>query len=149
MPSPLPALLSDIEVQLPDAIALEHRWRTQVSIRVGGDYNPIPGVLGLRAGVAYESHGVTRGYEQLDFTPFRQASLHAGATWRVAHRVDLSVAYAHVFQPTVTVSPQQAAYRRTVGGDADPNDPAEATLVNAGRYRGKSDVLVLQVGAYF
>jgi hypothetical protein len=149
VPSPVPLLLRDIEVQLPDAIALEHRFRTQVSVRVGGDYNPIPGVLGIRAGVAYESHGVARGYEQLDFTPFRQASVHLGGTWRVAHRVDLSVAYAHVFQPTVVVSPQQAAYRRTVGGDADPSDPADATLVNAGRYRGRSDVLVLQAGAYF
>ncbi len=149
VPSPVPILLKDIEVQLPDAIALDHRWRTQVSLRVGGDYNPVPGVLGLRAGFAYETHGVTRGYEQLDFTPFRQASVHAGATVRIAHRVDLSLAYAHVFQPTVVVSPQDAAIRRTVGGDADPNDPAEATLANAGRYRGKSDVLVLQVGAYF
>lgn len=145
VPSPLPLILRDIEVELPDVIELEHRWRTQVAVQLGGDVNPIPGVLGLRAGLRFETRGVERGYEQLDFQPFRNVSAHLGATVRIAKRVDLSVAFAHVFTPDVTVSPEQARIRRIVSGDADAD---EATLANAGTFRANANVLVLEATAH-
>src|SRR5690606_21113178 len=52
-------------VDLPDTLSLAHKWKNQLIVRLGGDYNPIPGVLGLRAGFSYESDGVTDGFEQL------------------------------------------------------------------------------------
>lgn len=148
VPSPVPGIVPDIEVALPDRIDLAHRWRTQVAIQLGADVNPIPGVLGLRAGLRYETHGVRRGYEQLDFAPFRNVSTHVGATVRIAKRVDLSLAYAHVFLADVNVSPEQARIRRVVGGDADPNDPAEASIANAGRFRGSANAFMLEATAH-
>lgn len=146
--SPVPLLLADIEVQLPDAINLAHRWRTQVAISIGSDVSVIPGVLALRGGLRYETSGVTHGYEQLDFTPFRNVSAHLGATVRIAKRVDVSLALGHMFVPDVNVAPDEARIRRIVGGDADPNSPADASFANAGRYRTSATMLVLGAGVH-
>jgi hypothetical protein len=149
VPSPDPLLAGDTVVELPERFEVEHRWRTQVALRLGGDYNVLPGVLAVRGGVSYESHGVQRGYPQLDFQPFTRVGLHVGGTWRLAGRVDLSVAYAHLFQPDVNVSVQDAALRRGVGGDADPQNPEHAAIVNAGRFSSRYNVLVLEAAARF
>ncbi len=105
--------------------------------------------MSLRAGVSYDTSGVRHGYENLDFQPFEQAALHLGATVRIAHRLDLTAAYVHVFIPTVTVSAPDAAIRRVVGGDANPSNPAQATLVNAGTYTGQADVLAVSAAGHF
>ena len=148
VPSPVPLIIPDIVVDLPDEIVLEHRFRTQLAVQIGGDFNPIPGRLGLRAGLRFETHGVSHGYEQLDFQPCRNVSTHLGATVRIAKRVDLSLAFAHVFLADVTVSPEDARIRRIVSGDADPNDPNDASLANAGRFTGHANVLVLEATAH-
>ncbi len=145
VPSPIP-IVPEQQIALPDTISLAHRWKNQVALSLGGDYNPIPGVLGLRAGLRYETSGVQHGYEQIDFTSFRNVSMHLGATVRVASRVDLSLALAHVRYPDVTVGPDEARIRRIVSGDADPNDPAEATLANAGLYRNRMTALMVEAG---
>lgn len=144
VPSPLPAIIPDQNIALPDTIDLAHRWKNQLAISIGGDVNPIPGVLGLRAGIRYETSGVTHGYEQIDFTPFRNVSLHLGGTVRIAHRVDVSLALAHVRYPDVDVGPTEARFRRIVSGDANPNSPTDATLANAGLYRNRMTALMLE-----
>lgn len=144
VPSPLPAILPDQQIALPDEIRLDHRWQNQVALSAGGDVNPIPGVLGIRGGIRYETSGVRHGYQQVDFTPFRNVSFHLGSTVRVASRLDLSLAFAHVIYPDVTVGPTEARVRRIVSGDSDPNDPAEATLANAGIYRNRLTSLMLE-----
>jgi long-subunit fatty acid transport protein len=149
VPSPLPFIVPDTEVELPEEIDLDQRWRTQVALRLGGDYTVIPGELAVRGGLSYLSNGVQGGYQQLNFQPFRQVGVHLGGTYRIAGFLDLSVAYAHIFQPDVRVSPQDANLRRTVGGDADPDDPEDAALVNAGLYTGRHHVLIVEAGARF
>ncbi|MFW6067050.1 MAG: OmpP1/FadL family transporter [Myxococcota bacterium] len=141
-------------VELPDEIALEHRWKTQVGFRLGGDYTVVPGVFGVRAGLSFQSHGVKRGYEQLDFTPFRRTGIHLGATVRIAHRVDASLAYAHIFQRTVENEPADARYRRaaTVTDEEDPDaEPTDedAAIVNAGTITGHTHLLMLELAAHF
>ncbi|MBC7171295.1 MAG: hypothetical protein H5U40_02650 [Polyangiaceae bacterium] len=146
-PPEIPLLEVDpIRVNLPEQIALQKQWRSQVHVRLGSDVSVIPGVLALRAGVSYESRGVKSGYENLDFQPLTQVGLHMGGTVRLWNRLDLSVAYAHIFQPAVTVGIDEAQYRRTVAGDPDPGDD---TIVNAGRFTGRSDILIVQAGASF
>jgi long-subunit fatty acid transport protein len=145
---PVP-IVGDTEVPLPEEINLDQRWRTQVALRLGGDYAIIPGTFAVRGGLSYVSNGVQGGYQQLNFQPFRQVGLHMGGTYRVAGFLDLSVAYAHIFQPDVNVSPQQANLRRTVGGDADPENPQDAEIVNAGRFTGRHHVLIVEAGARF
>lgn len=143
VPSPVP-IVPEQHIALPDRIDLEHRWKNQLAISVGGDVNPIPGVLGLRAGIRYETSGVRHGYEQVDFTPMRNVSLHLGGTVRIASRVDVSLAIAHVRYPDVTVAPEDARIRRIVSGDADPNDPVDASIANAGTYRNRMTALMLE-----
>ncbi|MFW6051788.1 MAG: OmpP1/FadL family transporter [Myxococcota bacterium] len=138
--------IGDIEVDLPDDVTLPHRWKTQVSLYLGGDYNVVPGMLALRGGLSFDSNGVQRGYEQLDFTPFRRVGLHLGTTLRIARRIDVSVAYAHIFQPDRSISVDDAQLRRAIGGDVEPDD---AIVTNAGTITSRYHVLVLEAGAHF
>ncbi|MFW6049556.1 MAG: OmpP1/FadL family transporter [Myxococcota bacterium] len=136
----------EMEVDLPDELLLAQRWKTQVGVRVGGDYNVVPGVFAVRGGFSFESQGVEKGYEQLNFQPWRRVGLHLGATVRIANRVDLSATYAHIFQPDRTVSVQDAQYRRAAGGDATEED---ASIQNAGTFTANYDVLILGASARF
>ena len=144
--SPPPGVIPPFEVVLPEHIVLEHHWQNQVGLRLGGDYNPIPGVLGLRAGVSYESTGVEQGYENLDFTPFQNVGLHLGATLRIVHKIDLSSSFAQHIFATVKTSIKRAGVRRVTSGDLVEGDD---TIVNAGSYTRRSSVLALQVSAHF
>lgn len=129
----------------PDRIELPHRWLTQYGIRLGGDYNVVPGRFALRGGFSYETRGVRHGYEQLDFLPLQRYGLHLGATVRIA-RFDLSLAYARLFHPTVDIHFQDARQRRNVAGLAGP---ADAAIINAGQMRSSQDVAVVQATYHF
>lgn len=144
----------DQPVDLPDYIHIEHKWKTQISLRAGGDVNVIPGVLALRGGVNIETNGVKHGYEQLDYMPTTRIGLHLGGTVRIAHKVDLSFAYAHIFQPTTNVSYTAAQVNR-IATVTDPNmnppvvTAADAAPVNAGKITNHANVLILAAGAHF
>lgn len=129
----------------PDRIELPHRWLTQYGLRLGGDYNVVPGRLALRAGFSFETRGVRSGYEQLDFLPLQRYGMHLGATARFG-RFDLTLAYARLLQPTVDVSVERAQLRRNVAGLAGEGD---AAIMNAGRYRSSFDVAALQATYHF
>ncbi len=144
--SPIPGVVDDIVAELPDRIVMQKRWRSQLAVRVGGDVSIVPGLLAVRTGFHYETHGVQRGYELLDFQPFQQFGWHVGGTLRLFHRVDLSIAYAHIWQPTVTLDENEAQYRRIAAGAPEPGD---STIENAGTFTGHSNILILQVGASF
>ena len=151
---------------IPRTIALQHQWKDQLSLRLGGDWNFIPGVGSARVGFSYETKGVKDGFEQLDFLPFQRFGLHLGLTFRIAGRFDVSVAYAHIFQSTVTVAEDQAqlhqvdaASRRAEiacadsGADCSRRDvqgiSGEGTLLNAGRYTSNLDILSLGLTYHF
>lgn len=97
---PVPAL-GNANVSLPEVARIPHRFKDQLSIRLGGDYNIIPGYISARAGLSYETKGVESGFEQIDFQPFQRFGLHVGATMRFGN-FDLSLAYAHLFQSSAT-----------------------------------------------
>jgi hypothetical protein len=91
---------------------VEKYWKDQVSLRLGGTYNLLPGLLGISAGAHYETRGVTPAFMQTDFWPVARLGLHAGVTVRVAGAIDLIVAYAHIFQETIVVAPPSHRARR-------------------------------------
>jgi long-subunit fatty acid transport protein len=131
-----------------DDVILPHRWRDQLTVRLGGDYNIVPGVFAMRAGVSFESNGVTTGYEQLSFRPARRLGLHAGLTYRIKHRVDVVLAYAHLFDQTVTLNdiegdPNEAQLYPNTG----MGDPTFRT--NVGTFRSGYNVVSLGLNAYF
>ncbi|RLB56167.1 MAG: hypothetical protein DRJ42_04050 [Deltaproteobacteria bacterium] len=123
---------------IPENIDLPHQWNDQWLLRLGGDFNAIPGLATLRLGFsfetsAYESGGVfsnrdPRQYTGLDFLPGARFGVHGGLTVRMG-KFDISLAYAHIFQSTITVSNEEAALRQV---SAVTPDMAEIT--NAGSY---------------
>lgn len=131
--TPAPGIDATVPYAFPAPV--RHNWKDQITLRVGGDYNAIPGRLSVSGGVSYDSNGQQRGYEQLDFQPYRRVGLHTGFTVRI-NRWDVFVAYAHHFNQQRTVDSLTACTgTRVVGGDfVNPNgtvDPGERTLCDS------------------
>jgi hypothetical protein len=79
------------------------RWKDQVSLRLGGTYNILPGLFGISAGVHYENRGVDPSYMQIDYWPVSNFGLHMGIVIRVARSIDFVASYAHIFQETLVI----------------------------------------------
>jgi hypothetical protein len=81
--------------------------KTQYSLRLGGEYNILPGVLAVRAGVSYETDGQSPEHLNVANYQLGRTGFHVGATLRIAKMTDLSVAYVHVINKDValTVNP--------------------------------------------
>ena len=148
---------------VPSSLELEHQWRDQLSLRLGGDYNFVPGVFSARAGFSYETQGVKDGFAQLDFMPFQRFGLHAGITVRLGF-FDISVSYAHIFQSTVIVNEDQASLHQVNAesrlGELDCDCDTslrenrvgrfgEGTLINAGRFTSNFDIVSLGLTYHF
>lgn len=91
------------DVTMPNT-NIQKRWKDQISARVGGSYNILPGLFGVSAGVHYENRGVDPSYMQVDYWPLQRIGLHAGIKVRIAGRTDIVLSYAHIFQETLTVT---------------------------------------------
>lgn len=140
------------------AVTVPRSWRDTAAVRLGSDVSAIPGWLTVRAGAFWESAAVPEATTRLDFPSFQRVGLSAGFTVTV-RPVDLSVGYAHVFQPGRTVSPGTSA--SVVQMPLSPCQPpyqgtACATQgvppgyeVGAGRYESGFDLLTIAVGATF
>jgi len=120
---PYPAPITNAEgenVENPDIF--EKRWKDQVSIRLGGTYNILRGVLGVSAGAHWENRGLDPNYMQLDFWPVSRWGLHGGLIIRLFRSADLVVSYAHIFQETIVVQPPP----HVPASEIDPNaaDPS-------------------------
>jgi hypothetical protein len=72
--------------------------KDQISLRVGGDYNVLPGILALRAGVSYETDGQDPNMLNPLRYMFGRTGFHGGVTLRVAGKTDISLAFAHFMQ---------------------------------------------------
>jgi hypothetical protein len=83
---------------------IEKHWKDQISARLGGTYNLVPGLFAVSAGTHYETRGVTPEYMQIDFWPVSRVGVHGGVMVRVAKSIDLVLAYAHIFQETIVVA---------------------------------------------
>jgi hypothetical protein len=140
--------------------------KTQFSARLGGDYNILPGVLSVRAGVSFESDG--QDVEYLNITSYQlgRTGLHAGVTLRIAGKTDLSFAFAHFFQknvelsvnparPFVTEEPER--YHVVQKGDGvakfaipDATDNAEGPqFANAGTFYYHLNVVSVSLAQHF
>ncbi|MDH5674672.1 MAG: hypothetical protein OEZ06_21270 [Myxococcales bacterium] len=90
---------------------IEKHWNDQVSVRLGGSLNLLPGKVAVSAGAHYENRGINADYMQVDFWPVARFGLHGGLLFRVAKRIDLVLAYAHIFQETIVVAAPQHELR--------------------------------------
>ena len=92
------------DISMPNGTLIQKRWQDQISARLGGSYNIVPGVFGITTGVHYENRGVDPAYMQIDYWPLKRVGLHAGIRIRIAGSMDFHFAYAHIFQETLVVS---------------------------------------------
>ncbi len=113
-------------------VPTQFHGKTQLSLRAGGDYNVLPGLFTVRAGVSFETDG--QDVEYLNITDYMlgRVGLHAGITMRIAEKTDFSVGYAHFIQKNVRLDPNpisdfQSKYRDTAAERAKYNyDPKNA-----------------------
>jgi len=126
---------------LPTRIPLPHHWKDQFILRFGGDFNVIPGLLALRAGVSYETSGLDPAYLNLDFIPGGRVGLHGGLTVRLG-RFDISAAYAHIFQETVEVAEDASQLRQV-----EPQDMG--LFVGGGKLEANWDIVSLGANYHF
>lgn len=124
---------------------LPHYYKDNHSLRIGSDWNFLPGRLTGRLGVSYETSSAPIRYTLLDFAPFRRLGLHFGATVRLGP-VDISLAYAHIFQPARTVTNGQSRIA-TPGGFCDPEsfgddeEKISTCITNDGEYDSNFDAV--------
>lgn len=154
-----------VSAPLPNGLPLPHGWADQVSVRLGGDWNVIPGTLALRLGSHFESSGFSTRYQIQDFVPGMRLGLHAGVTLRV-ERFDFSFAYGHIFQFTESTADANFRMIAATGSEgqcagAPAYDPAQpvtsrgcypqgaGSVVNAATYTGDFNVISAQVGYHF
>jgi long-subunit fatty acid transport protein len=126
-------------LSVPFQAKLPHNWDDTYGVRVGGDYNVLPGKLALRVGAAYETRAVPVKYMSVDYWPVSKVAVHAGLTYRVGP-VDLTAAYAHIFNETVDVAVGEGAVREVVAASVD----GSGNVVNEGRYRSQIDIISVQ-----
>jgi long-subunit fatty acid transport protein len=150
---------------LPRRLPIPHGWRDQVSIRLGGDWNIVPGTFAARLGAHFETRGANAGYQIQDFLPLMRLGLHAGVTFRV-ERFDISFSYAHIFgidhtveNPNFRLTAAQGVEGQCAGEPVyDSSRPVVArhcypqgsgAIVNGGRYTAELNVISLQVSYHF
>lgn len=110
-----------IEAGLPNRIPIPKGWTDQFSIRAGADWNILPGQLAARVGAHFESSGFNARYQTQDFMPGGRLGLHAGMTFRI-ERFDISIAYAHIFQFTETITDGNYRLTSAQGSDGQCTD---------------------------
>jgi hypothetical protein len=116
---------------------LEKHWKDQLSVRLGGTYNVLRGLLGISAGAHWENRGIDPNYMQVDFWPVSRLGLHGGVIVRLFRFVDVSVSYAHIFQENIVVQPPS----HLAAGEIYRNmsDPTKANAVNIDKTVGVSE----------
>lgn len=159
--------LNEVTAPLPTTLVLPHGWNDQVSVRLGADWNVVPGMIALRAGSHFETSGINRRFQIQDFMPGMRLGLHVGATFRI-ERFDISVAYAHIFQFTETIDDPsyrliaaQGAEGLCSDGQAyDPDHPVTdrgcypapvgyGAAVNGGTYSAEYNVISVDARYHF
>lgn len=86
-------------------VPTEFHGKTQLSLRLGGDYNFVPGLFSLRAGVSHETDGQDIEYLNVTNYMLGRTGLHAGFTLRFAGKTDFSVGFAYFIQRDVRLNP--------------------------------------------
>lgn len=128
---------------LPAKAQLPHGWSDTYGARLGGDYHVLPGVLTVRAGVAYETRGVPTKNMNIDYWPVAKTALHLGGTYRIGP-VDLHVAYAHIFNETIDVAVGKGNVKEVTALFGE-----KALAANEGTYTSSIDIVSLQANYRF
>jgi hypothetical protein len=84
-------------------VKTDYGGKDQLTFRVGGDYNVLPGLLALRAGGSYEQPGQDPSDLNVLNYMLSRIGIHGGFTVRVADKTDISFGYAHFLHENVVL----------------------------------------------
>ncbi|WP_236604351.1 OmpP1/FadL family transporter [Sandaracinus amylolyticus] len=163
LPSGSSVVAGGTVVPVPAVQPIPHGWGDVLGIRLGGDWNIIPGAVAARAGFHTEIPITQSRYQIQDFLSGYRFGLHVGATFRI-ERFDISIAYAHIFQLDTTITDgnfRAVSANNSDGvcagsGTYDPNNPVVdvgcypqgyGAVTNNGTYTAEFNVL--SVGATY
>jgi len=149
--------------------------QTQYSLRLGGDYNVLPGIFSVRTGVSYETEGSDIAYFDPKAYDQERIGLHAGWTWRIAQVTDLSFGWAMFLHDDIWLgagyqgedglgveypekyelsslhwnadAPDGLAKRNIGSTNNDPEDGPQ--FANAGKFNSSLQVFSIQLTQHF
>jgi len=133
-------------------VRIGHHWQDQLSLRLGGDWNVMPGKLALRSGFSYETNGFTGIGSKtskggtIDFMPLQRFGMHLGLTGRIK-RAELSGAFSYFWNTThnnTNGGTEQIVVTPADGGAQLPGD-----TVNNGAFSSRIIVASLAFRYFF
>lgn len=133
----------DVENTVPAKYEQPLVWKDQLAIRLGADWNVLPNLLALRAGVHYETHGVEDGYEQLLLMPLQRIGVHGGVTLRLG-RFDLTAGYAFIHQFDVELGPDDAKLTQIVSDI----ERGYGTIANEGTFTSNFHIISFGINVH-
>jgi len=126
-------------------IIFQKDYQDAVSVRVGADYDVLPGRLTVRAGYLHETSAIPLKSVSVDFGNWQRDAVSVGGTVRLWKGLTLSAAYAHHFIADQNVTNSQVVQVVTPCLTPGCTDPAP-TVVGNGLYKASLDVASLSVG---
>ncbi len=130
-------------VPAPAKIAINSNLGDVMGVRIGGDYNLLPGRLALRAGFSYETQGLNAQQAVVHIPAYGGASVHLGASYRWRW-LTISAGVGHFFFTPMSATTSTGAV--VTPGDTAGNqiNPASCTTtqgqgtctINRGDYHG-------------
>jgi hypothetical protein len=140
-------------IPAPARVNITSNFNDVYGVRLGGDYNVLPGRLALRAGVAYETAGMSNEFAQIHVGAYQTTSVHGGASLRLGF-LTMSVGYAHFFMADFVADRGQRSIV-SAGGPLEArmctatSSGPDACTTNRGTYRASLDILHLGFNARF
>ena len=117
----------------PRSIVLNSNLSNVFGVRVGGDYNVIPGRLALRLGFTYETQGLAGDKAVVHLPAYAGASIHAGVSYRIGS-LTINLGFGHfLFQALDATSATNPVITPTPFTDCVATGPGACTT-NRGTY---------------
>jgi long-chain fatty acid transport protein len=141
-------------------IVVPRKWNDVYSLRLGGDWNVLPGLLTLRGGFTWESSAAPDAYAYIDVFPGQRFGPSAGFSvgrWGVT----LSASYSYVFtMPVVVTEGESQVFQQTPGSPCkepytDPTTCSQyyygrpSATANAGVYLSHYHLVSVSLGYRF
>jgi long-chain fatty acid transport protein len=87
--------------RIPANADMARGYRDVLGLRLGGDYNLVPGTLAVRAGTFFETAAQDARFQSIDNMGGARIGFSAGGTWRISSKAswrafELSLGYMHM-----------------------------------------------------
>lgn len=124
-------------------------YQDSLSVRLGGDYDLLPGRLTVRAGYLHETSAIPLKSVSVDFGNWTRDVVSVGATVKIWRGINASVAYAHHFiadQNVTDSNVKQVVTPCVTSTTVMTCIEAQPTVVGNGLYKASLDLASLSLG---